>query len=138
MRKIFMILLICLTMSLTANFLLYSQDNGNGDGRNVTIDGNKITFSVRETSKGTMVELSKEDYRFILETALSEKERADLWKERYDNLMDDTVWVSSYEESLQVISQQEKEIHNKENMIKILGGTTAAMSLAFLTSLLVR
>lgn len=128
MRTLFMTLLVSLTILLTVNYFTYAED--------VDINDKTITYNVRNTSDGLLVELSEDDYRFILTTALTEHERAILWKDKYENLLDETVWKETYDKVFSTMEKQDEVIQQQNKKISFYKTISISLTLA-LSSMLV-
>lgn len=127
MRKTFLILLICSMISIGINSIVYAETT--------TIDNREITYSIRETSSGLQIELSEEDYKHILITAITSIEEAELWQQKYNNLLDNSVNDETYNETLDVLHKKDDIIMEKNNTIDVLTYSTIGLSVGLATSI---
>lgn len=121
MRKLFLSLLICIIISLTINFVVYSQEV------DMTFDPSSINYSTRDTSEGKMIEFPYSsynqwlvNYKYLLVENLSQEQTINQWEDNYNQLLDDTIWIDSYNECLSTVEEVEldyqKEV-KKNNLL---------------------
>lgn len=130
MRKLFLSLLICIILSLTINFVVYSdnlQPVYSEDSVDMTFDPSKIPISSRQTSEGLMVEIRYKDYsqwfinyQYLLIESLSKDKTIKQWEEQYNQLLKDTVWKDSFDKCLQTVETVELDYQNEKQKSKRL------------------
>ena len=148
MRKLFLILLIGITLSLTINFIVYSQpiqtNESNLPNVDMTFDPSVINYSLRNTSDGKMVEFKYDyynqwlaNYKFLLIENIDQRETIETWEDNYNQLLDDTVWQDSFDKCLQTVETVELDYQAEVRKNKILSYGLAASGLIILVETII-
>ena len=148
MRKLFLILLISITLSLTINFITYSQsvptNETNLPNADMTFDPSVINYSLRNTSDGKMIEFKYDyynqwlaNYKFLLIENIDQRETIKTWEDNYNQLLNDTVWRDSFDKCLQTVETVELDYQTEVRKNKILSYGLAASGLIILVETII-
>src|SRR6056297_1861913 len=140
MRKLCLSLLICIILSLTLNFTVYSQ----AVEPDLTFDPSLINYSLRDTSEGQMIEFPYSNYnqwlanyKYLLIENISQHETIIQWKNSYEQLLEDTIWKESFDKCILTVKEVESDYKSEVKKNQFLTYSLITSGLIILTETLI-